>query len=262
MPPAMPLILLPPSEGKASGGHGPPWAPGSMAIDLDADRERVLRALATAMRRSEAERGRLLGVKGEALAGATAANRDVREAPTMPAIERYTGVLYDAIDPRSMSAMHRRRLDASVVIVSGLWGLVTPRDPIPDYKLKMGVRLGRLGRLSTWWRTDLSVRLAAVSSGRAIWNLLPNEHAAAWRAPDGVHQWSVRFLEPGRDGSLTAVSHWNKLLKGALVRFLVANPAAGPDELAGWEHPMGFRYDPSRDAEHAGITMLTFVSTA
>lgn len=131
MPPAMPVILLPPSEAKAVGGGGPAWVPGSMAIDLDADRERVLRALATAMRRSEAERGRLLGVKGEALAGATAANRNVREAPTMPAIERYTGVLYDAIDPRSMSAMHRRRLDASVVIVSGLWGLVTPRDPIP-----------------------------------------------------------------------------------------------------------------------------------
>ena len=262
MPPAMPLILLPPSEGKASGGHGTPWAPGSMAIDLDADRELVLCALATAMRRSKAERGRLLGVKGEALAGATAANRDVRETPTMPAIERYTGVLYDALDHRSMSATHRRRLEASVVIVSGLWGLVTPRDPIPDYKLKMGVRLGRLGRLSSWWRADLSARLAEVSSDRAIWNLLPKEHAAAWRAPDGVHQWSVRFLEPGRDGSLTAVSHWNKLLKGALVRFLVANPTAGPDELAGWEHPMGFRYDPSRDTEHAGTTMLTFVSTA
>lgn len=101
MPPAMPLVLLPPSEGKAPGGHGPPWAPGSMAIDLDADRERVLRALATSMRSSEAERDRLLGVKGEALAGATAANRDVREASTMPVIERYTGVLYDAIIERS-----------------------------------------------------------------------------------------------------------------------------------------------------------------
>ena len=141
-------------------------------------------------------------------------------------------------------------------------GAGDPSGSDTDYKLKMGVRLGRLGRLSTWWRTDLSVRLAAVSSGRAIWNLLPSEHAAAWRAPDGALQWSVRFLEPGRDGSLTAVSHWNKLLKGALVRFLVANPAAGPDELAGWEHPMGFRYDPTRDTEDAGITMLTFVKMA
>ena len=118
----LPLILLPPSEGKADGGDGSPWSHGSMAIDLDARRERVLTALATSMRRSEAERSRLLGVKGRALADATAANRPVATSPTMLAIERYTGVLYDALEHRSLSTAHRRRLDASVVIVSGLWG--------------------------------------------------------------------------------------------------------------------------------------------
>ena len=40
---ADPLILLPPSEGKAAGGTGAPWAPGTMAVDLDALREKVLR---------------------------------------------------------------------------------------------------------------------------------------------------------------------------------------------------------------------------
>lgn len=255
----LPLILLPPSEGKAAGGDGPAWSHGSMAIDLDARRERVLTALVTAMRRSEAERGRLLGVKGRALATATAANRSATTSPTMLAIERYTGVLYDALDHRSLSAAHRRRLDASVVIVSGLWGLVTPPAPFPDYKLKMGARLGRLGTLSNWWREELSARLAVSASGRPVWNLLPNEHSAAWRAPEGLRQWSVRFLEPGRDGALTAVSHRNKSLKGAIVRFLLANPAAGPDELAEWQHPMGFRYDPSRDEERADLTILSLV---
>lgn len=258
----LPLILLPPSEGKAAGGDGPPWSPGAMAIDLDTRRARVIAALATAMRRSEADRTRLLGVKGRALADATAANRSVATSPTMPAIERYTGVLYDALDYRSLSAAHRRRLDASVVIVSGLWGLVTPPDPIPDYKLRMGATLGRLRTLSTWWRDELSARLAENASGRPVWNLLPNEHSAAWRAPEGLRQWTVSFLEPGRDGALTVVSHRNKLLKGAIVRFLLANPAAGPDELAEWQHPMGFRYDPSRDEERADLTILSLVQQA
>ena len=91
-------------------------------------------------------------MKGKALVAATAANRAVAKAPTLPAIERYTGVLYDALDHRSLSAAHRRRLDASVVIFSGLWGAVMPADPIPDYKLKMGAALPPLGKLSTWWR--------------------------------------------------------------------------------------------------------------
>ena len=102
-------------------------------------------ALATAMRGSQAARATLLGVKGAALAAATEANRAVAEAPTVAAIERYTGVLYDALDPASPTAA-RRRLDRQVRIFSGLWGMVAPTDPVPDYKLKMGARLARTGR--------------------------------------------------------------------------------------------------------------------
>ena len=179
---ALPLILLPPSEGKAPGGDGPPWERGSLSIDLDVERARVRRALNAAMKRNEASRSKLLDVKGKALVDATAANRAVTKAPTLPAIERYTGVLYDALDHRSLSAEHRRRLDASVVIFSGLWGAVMPADPIPDYKLKMGAALPPLGKLSTWWCRPLSARLVGLAAGRHVWNLLPNEHALAWES--------------------------------------------------------------------------------
>jgi hypothetical protein len=259
MTPALPLILLPPSEGKASGGEGAPWACGTMALDLDGRRTEVLDALGRAMRGNEASRGKLLGVKGSALAAATEADRTARSLPTMPAIERYTGVLYDALDHRSLAAAQRRRLDASVLIFSGLWGAVAPTDPIPDYKLKMGASLPGLGKLSTWWRDDLSAAIAERAAGRPVWNLLPQEHAAAWRAPTDLVQFSVRFLERRPDGSLAAVSHWNKFLKGALVRFLLANPGAGPDGLMGWEHPAGYRYDPARDEMIGGVTVLSLV---
>lgn len=259
MPPALPLILLPPSEGKASGGLGPAWAPGTMAVDLDEQRIQVMAALLRAMRGSAVARAKLLGVKGGALEAATEADRTLQSARTMRAIDRYTGVLYDALDARSLSSAHRRRLDAGVVIVSGLWGAVAPADPIPAYKLKMGASLPRLGKLSTWWRADLSARLLERARGRPVWNLLPNEHAAAWRAPEDLNQYTVRFLERREDGALTAVSHWNKFLKGALVRLLLAAPDAGPDDLTRWEHPAGFRYEPALTERHAGITLLSFV---
>lgn len=239
------VILLPPSEGKAPGGDGSPWTPGSMAVDLDARREKVLAALAAAMRGSEVRRETLLDVKGRALEAATAANRDARTSSTMPAIERYTGVLYDALDHRSLSTTQRRRLDQGVLIVSGLWGVVAPTDPIPDYKLKMGASLSRLGKLSTWWRDELSARVAEHADGRPVWNLLPNEHAAAWRAPADLPQWTVRFHERGPDGTLTTASHRNKPLKGALVRHLLAHPGAQPSDLAGWTDPEGDVYQVS-----------------
>ncbi len=257
---SLPLILLPPSEGKASGGEGNPWARDTMALALDDRREEVLDALARAMRASAAARGKLLGVKGVALAAATEADRDARATPTMPAIERYTGVLYDALDHRSLGAAQRRRLDASVLIVSGLWGALAPTDPIPDYKLKIGAALPRLGKLSTWWRDDLSAAIAERAAGRAVWNLLPQEHAAAWRAPSGLAQYSATFLKRRPDGTLAPVSHWNKFLKGALVRFLLAHPGASPDDLSGWEHPAGYRLDPARTEDAGDLTLLSFVS--
>ena len=255
---SLPLILLPPSEGKAPGGGGLPWRRDSLSIDLDAERTRVIRALAAAMKGDDASRSKLLDVKGKALAAAVAANRAITKAPTRPAIERYTGVLYDAIEHRSLTAAQRRRLDASVVIFSGLWGAVMPADPIPDYKLKMGAALGPLGKLSTWWREPLSARLAKLAAGRHVWNLLPKEHALAWDPPDGLEQWTVRFLER-RNGAMTTVSHDNKSLKGALVRYLLANPGAEPADLAVWKHPAGYRLDEKRTERSGSLTLLSLV---
>src|SRR5690606_38191335 len=79
--------------------------------------------------------------------------------------------------------------------------------------------------------------------------LLPSEHDAAW-APERVdcrEVLSVRFLDRRADGALVAVSHWNKHLKGALVRLLLEQPSTHLAELARWEHPAGY---PARPGTH------------
>lgn len=255
----VPLILLPPSEGKALGGTGDPWKPGAMAIDLDDRRRRVIAALATAMRGTEAERGALLGVSGRTLADASAADRLVTKTPTLPAIERYTGVLYDALDHRSLTPAQRRRLAAGVVIFSGLWGAVMAADPVPAYRLKMSATLSKLGKLSTWWREPLTDALLERARGRPIWNLLPKEHDAAWAPPADREQYVVRFLDRQPDGSLVVVSHDNKSLKGALVRYLVAHPNARPADLAGWRHPARYRYSARASKQDGATTIVGMV---
>ncbi len=258
-----PLILLPPSEGKAAGGRGAPWSDRPFAIDLTEARQEVLEALATAMRSPEAQRAKLLGVKGTALDDATAANRAAAAGRTRPAIERYTGVLYDALDAASLGATERRRLNRSVLILSGLWGVVAPGDRIPDYKLKMGATLPALGVLSTWWRPAVSPALDERAAGRTTWNLLPGEHANAWSATGPTRQIAVRFLDEVRRPSgaveLATVSHWNKLLKGALVRWILATGADRPGDLASFTHPLAYGYDPSLDVTRGDLTTVNLI---
>ncbi|MCU1452543.1 MAG: hypothetical protein JWN46_689 [Acidimicrobiales bacterium] len=216
--PARTLILLPPSEGKALGGRGRPWSPGTMQLsELDRARAAVLQAL---------------GADHPAVSG-----------PTLPAIERYTGVLYRELDAASLPAVARRRLAARVLTISGLWGAVAPRDPIPHYKLKMSAAVAPLGRLSTWWRPQLTGALAERVRGAVVWDLLPIEHAAAW-SPGQLqprHRYTVRFV----DAEGRTVSHWNKLLKGSLVRWLLTTGVTDPADLADFVHPLGYRFDPS-----------------
>jgi cytoplasmic iron level regulating protein YaaA (DUF328/UPF0246 family) len=217
VPRPQPVILLPPSEGKAPGGDGPGWAAGTMAHpDLDRARRQVLRA-------------------------ARAAGATPRRAGTVPAMERYTGVLYQELAWATLPAAARRRGEAQVRTVSGLWGLVAPADPIPAYRLKMSASLDGLGRLATWWRPHLSPTLARLTDGRVVWDLLPNEHEAAvdWTASEPARRVTVRFLDvAGRP-----VSHWNKLLKGSLVRWLLLEQPEGPEQLHAFRHPLGYRLD-------------------
>jgi cytoplasmic iron level regulating protein YaaA (DUF328/UPF0246 family) len=218
VPHPQPVILLPPSEGKAPGGTGPGWVAGTMADrGLDRPRRDVLRAARDA------------GVVAP-------------RAPTVPAMQRYTGVLYQELAWSTLPSPARRRGDAQVRIVSGLWGLVAPRDPIPAYRLKMSASLTGVGRLSTWWRPRVAPVLAGLTEGRVVWDLLPNEHEAAmdWASCAPVRRVTVRFL----DAEGRTVSHWNKLLKGSLVRWLLTERPAGPEALASFRHPLGYRFDP------------------
>ncbi len=212
------------------------------------------------MSADEAARGKLIGVKGVALAEATATNRAIDSTPTMAAIDRYTGVLYDALDVGSLAGAERRRLDAQVLIMSGVWGLVAPRDPIPDYKCKMGASLPGIGVLSTWWRDRLTPVLDDRARRRTTWNLLPNEHATVWRPRVPSRQIAVRFLDPV-GGRLTTVSHWNKLLKGSLVRWILTTQADSVDSLDEFVHPLGYRWRPDLDVTVGQTTTVSLVRT-
>ncbi len=258
-----PLILLPPSEGKAAGGEGAPWESVDQSFPELADpRREMVNALVEAMGRSPEARSKLLGVKAAKAEEATAVNLVVATAPTMPAIDRYTGVLYDALDYPSLPAKVRRGVDRQVVVFSGLWGSVRPGDAIPDYKLKMGAVLPALGRPAAFWKPILTDALADAASG-TVWDLLPNEHSAAWDPAVAGRRIRVRFLDDvvkGGERTLVTVSHWNKLLKGALVRHVVEHGLDGPESLVDFEHPEGYRYDPSLTETTGTTTDIALVT--
>jgi uncharacterized protein len=213
------LLLLPPSEGKAPGGRAP-GRPDSCAADLEGPRARVLAELdrVLASRRPSVQT-RVLGVRGDLLDRAVAATDALvaGAAPVLPAWRRYTGVVWAGLDPVTLTPGARRR----ILVPSGLYGVTTAADPVADYRLKLLVRLGRLGRLSTFWRPTVTAAVASRTAGRVVVDLLPAEHAHALdlgALARTCRVVRVRFV--AADGT-RAVGHEAKSAKGRLARTLL-----------------------------------------
>jgi len=264
-------ILLPPSEGKAAGGcDAQAWPdiagdPASNAFaTLDPRRRELIAALQGALKSEPTPAlQKLFGVKGEALATAIATNQQLPGGPLLPAIERYTGVMFDFMEVATLPAPARQAFDKHAILFSGLWGLLRPTDLIPDYKLKMDARLPGIGNAALFWRPEISRTLNEIVEGQVVWDLLPGAHGKAWdHKASMAARWQVKFverMEKNGEVKYRTVSHWSKALKGALVRFICEHGATEPEALKGFEHPLGYVYRPDQSKLKSDGGMLFFV---
>jgi cytoplasmic iron level regulating protein YaaA (DUF328/UPF0246 family) len=207
-------ILLPPSETKRVGGTGRPLDVGGLALPgLAARRQLVIDALID-LAADDAAARRVLGLS-ERQAGDVAHNRMLRSAATMPAADRYTGVLYDALDAASLPPASRRWLGAHVWIHSAPFGPVGALDLIPAYRLAAGTSLPGVSALRRHW-ADATTSAIAAEEPSFVLDLRSEAYVALGPVPASVPSVYVRVVtEQGR-----ALNHFNKKSKGLLVRRL------------------------------------------
>jgi hypothetical protein len=235
------LLLLPPSETKRDGGEGRPLDVGRLAhpeltdiradlvdrlIALSADRDAAIRALRLGPRQAhELDRNLVL-----------------RASATMPAIDRYTGVLFDALDSPTLDAASRAFAAEALVVHSALFGLVGALDPIPAYRLSHDSRIPGL-RLKQHWRRPLADRLAEHRG--VIVDLRSEGYAELGPAPARGDSVFVRVVSQDSDGRRRALNHFNKQAKGRFVRaMLESSPEiASVDDLIDWAASAGFTLD-------------------
>ncbi|WP_324275010.1 peroxide stress protein YaaA [Blastococcus brunescens] len=218
------LVLLPPSETKAPGGdRGPLELAALTAPELTGVRTEIAEAVVKLAGDVPASRAALgLSPKQDA---EIARNAELWTSPTRPALERYTGVLYDALDVGAMTRVQRARAGRRLAVGSALFGLVRGEDPIPAYRLSAGSALPGLPTLRALWRPALSPVLASI--GELVVDLRSGSYAALAPVPGAV---TLEVLSERPDGSRSVVSHFNKAHKGRVAR-LLALTTAEPDDV-------------------------------
>lgn len=208
-------ILLPPSETKLKGG-----APHSGRFTLsfpvqDAARLDLMVPLEMLCRDSPDEAAKVLKLGPKSID--ELANNSFRDAPVMPAIDRYTGVLYSATGAANWSASQREWAASHVFIHSALFGIISSGDEIPAYRLSHNTRLGGLP-LGDYWLGQLTAAITEMAAGDWVLDARSEGYRDLAPIPADIDS---AYLEVVSANGGKALNHFNKVHKGELVATLV-----------------------------------------
>ncbi len=227
-------LLLPPSEVKSAGGRGRPLRSRSLDGPLDEARAAARAALAALLAGDRTAAAAALQLPDSVVQAALNANAALLDSPTTPALRRYRGVVYDGLnhagaDPPAQRAAHR-----TVLIFSGLFGIVRGDEPIPDYRVPAKAILPGLGIAASYRRPVLTELLTGPAGRRVlgrglIVDLRSSDYATMWRPGGEVRERvvGVRVLSPLPRGGHGIISYQSKFAKGRLAAALLRQVGAG-----------------------------------
>lgn len=232
-------VLLPPSETKRAGGvEGSRLDFAALSFPSLTAPRKV--AVAAARRLARDPAASMVALKLGATQGSEVArNRAILTSPVLPAIERYDGVLYEALDAGSLTPAERSFASRHLAIASAAFGLTGALDPIPAYRLSHDSRLPAitLGRL---WRAPLAGVLAGTEG--LLLDLRSEAYAALGPLPARPDAVFVRVVSVDGSGRRRALNHFNKAGKGRFTRELLraGRVHADVEALLAWAGGAGF----------------------
>lgn len=202
---------MPPSQSKRPGGTGPSidklaiiWAA------LEPTRQQIYPALKKV---SSSEKTAAKALKlGKKNIGERLFNLALETSPTMHAIERYTGTLFEALDFQSLSEEAKQRAGERVLIQSALFGLTPALEHIPNYRLSADSVLPKLSLNKLWPAAHEAVWPRLV---HPILDMRSKYYVQLAPIPESIECYYVEVLD-SKSGK--ALNHFNKKAKGLLAR--------------------------------------------
>ena len=217
----MTKFLLPPSETKNDASGKVKLNLKSMSFpELAGPREELLEILIDFSEKSPTKARSVLGLS-QKQDFERVRNINLRTVATGPAWQIYSGVLFDALSARSLSAAAIKKLTNNVYVQSALFGLISMGDRIPAYRLSADTKLPRVGTLSNIWANPCAQILTELDE--LIVDLRSSQYAKLAPIPKGIADQVVvpKILQKMPSGPPKVVSHHNKATKGRIIRQVV-----------------------------------------
>lgn len=145
-----------------------------------------------------------------------------------PAIYAFNGDVYRGLDAYTIDQNHLERLQDTVRIISGLYGLLKPLDLIQPYRLEMGTKfpVGKNKNLYEFWKKQVTQALnEELQDDELFLNLASNEY---FKAIDTkalkVPVIDIDFKE-FKNGEYKTIGIFAKLARGLMARYIIETNA-------------------------------------
>lgn len=155
-----------------------------------------------------------------------------------PALFAYDGDVYEGLDAYSLAEAQVDKLQESLRILSGLYGILKPLDLIAPYRLEMGIKLavGECADLYAFWKNKITQALnEELAPNELFINLASEEY---FKVIDSS-QLKVRVVTPifkdYKGDALKVVSFYAKKARGRMLRYLAENEITSIDDLKGFD---------------------------
>lgn len=204
-------ILLAPAETKKEGGEFPPYCKDNFYFkDIFNARDEVVQNYVKFIENSSIEElSKWFGLKN--LTECKKYSQSILEKPTMKAIQRYTGVAFDAIDYNQLNLKEQQYCDENIILFSNLFGVLKADDLIPDYKYKQGSSLSQIDVIKHY-KENIKELLDNYLADEVV-DLRASYYDKFYKPT--MPTITYKFLKDGK-----VVSHWAKHYRGLIVKEL------------------------------------------
>ena len=154
-----------------------------------------------------------------------------------PALFAYDGDVYEGLDAYSLSETQIDKLQGSLRILSGLYGVLKPLDLIAPYRLEMGIKLpiGKATNLYAFWKDKITHALNdELQEGELFINLASEEYFKAIDTAKLKTSVITPVFKDYKGDTLKIVSFYAKKARGRMVRYLAENDIRSAEDLKGF----------------------------
>jgi cytoplasmic iron level regulating protein YaaA (DUF328/UPF0246 family) len=169
------------------------------------------------------------------------------------AIYAFNGDVYRGLDAYTIPKDKLKKVQDTVRIISGLYGILKPLDLMQPYRLEMGTKfpVGKNKNLYEFWKQKITKSLNdELEDDELFLNLASNEYFKAIDVKGLKVPVTTAVFKEFKNGEYKVIAIFAKLARGLMTRYIIDTNANSIDTIKGFNYEgYGFSEAMSTDSE-------------